>query len=126
MNYDLAKKLKDAGFPQVAVLGTYFLTGREEEIYIDANLEGGTWNEAGWVRCPTLRELIATCMSFPEGFISLTAPSIKCEGDEFGVTCGWVAVGYKQVGDSGSEKIEIIAISPEEAVANLWMALNKT
>lgn len=135
MNYELAKKLKDAGFPQtpVDVLagydgyyngGKYLMIGREVG-------EGGETYLTEWeyqealkrgdllTKYPSLSELIEKCFYLPEGFVSLTAPKITCEGDEFGVTCGWIAIGY-----SVNQKIEILATNPEEAVAKLWLKLN--
>ena len=97
MNYELALELEKEGFPGIKL--------------IDGIL----------TRTPTLSELIEACRNLPEGFISLTAPKITCEGDEFGVTCGWVAVGYLN-----ETKIEKLSTSPEEAVARLYLQLKRS
>jgi hypothetical protein len=95
MNYELAKQLKDAGFPN-------------SENWIEANVhekgicmvEGGS-SEFSFV--PTLSELIEAC------------------GDKFhdlckGLNGRWTCVSFTAVHSKGD--------TPEEAVANLWLALN--
>jgi hypothetical protein len=56
MRFQFAKRLKEAGFPQDAVYGTFFFNGMGNLIFIDENLEGSKW--ATYARCPTLNELI--------------------------------------------------------------------
>lgn len=101
MNYELCKKLKDAGFPQNTLLG----------IFEDASGPllkeecPKTWGNT--VAYPSLAELIEAC------------------GDGFGLLVkddGWTAANGSAEGtwyDQTSGK------TPEEAVANLWLELNK-
>jgi len=83
MTHELAKELKDAGFPQ---------------------------REGRGVKHPTLSELIEAC------------------GDKFYglhrmVNGEWLAFMY-DIEDS-TRQVETIGSMPEEAVAHLWLALNK-
>lgn len=100
MNYELAKKLKDAGFPQGGEGHYRFLYG-----------QAGYNRDAGPnpVYAPTLSELIEAC---GRAFEKLEyTPEVNMNP--------WWAhekkVGPHNVGDG---------IDPEEAVANLWLALN--
>jgi hypothetical protein len=106
MNYELAKQLKDAGFPQDKI----------GWVYLD--IEGQNYPDTAWKKVeypeietkePTLSELIAAC------------------GDEF------YSLVYTTDKDWGcfSEKDQWNTIAtadgktPEEAAAKLWFALNK-
>ena len=88
MNYELAKQLKDVGFPQ---------TGDNQNGYA---------NDGGYE--PLLSELIEACGDDLE--------EIKQMKESDLVSYKWEAYtnGYYVVGST-----------PEEAVANLWIALNK-
>lgn len=91
MNYELAKKLKDAGFP--------FKIGHTDGKTIH-------FGETVTYAPPTLSELIEAC------------------GDKFrGVEVG----DWKPTRWYAKSKDEIIveAETPEDAVANLWLELNK-
>lgn len=94
MNYELAKELKDAGFPQVWPINTP--EGTAPEPY-----EGPYY-------FPTLDELIKAC---GKDFASLEYFTDDTEE--------WWAYG-RMLGHEGS-----FAPTPEEAVAMLWLALNK-
>jgi hypothetical protein len=102
MNYDLCKKLKDAGFPQTTPNGNY---------------KNGHYIVDGKEPCydPTLSELIKECK---EGFRTLilhTQYTRKLKQP-------WEAVPNKKLRlECKSKKGE----SPEEAVAYLWLELNK-
>ncbi len=85
MNYELAKQLKDAGFPQ---------TGDNQNGYA---------NDGGYE--PLLSELIEAC---GDKFMDL---------HYFSDTKTWLAVS--------DENTTARSSTPEEAVANLWLALNK-
>lgn len=92
MNYELAKQLKDAGFPQRQRKGTFpWKLTKKEDCYV-----------------PTLSELIEACGDDLE--------EIKQMKESDLVSYKWEAYtnGYYVVGST-----------PEEAVANLWIALNK-
>ena len=94
MNYELAKKLKDGGFPQ---------EGKGN--YIDGEDCDVCGNHVYYV--PTLSELIEAC------------------GDRF-----WKLIKsytYNKWSAITSEDTQIVVLgkTPEEAVANLWLELNK-
>lgn len=116
MNYELAKQLKDAGFP--FKVGTYEY--RHCEGHLDSKEE---WNDymdkcsgqggEGQCSCichsiPTLSELIEAC---GEGFNTLT---------RYGKS---VTSGYRAWGWNGDDDCD--GSTPEEAVARLWLELNK-
>jgi len=95
MDYELAKKLKEAGFPQ-----------KDRPFCVSTKMELDEKGEQ--VRCymPTLSELIEAC---GEMFINLSRDTaLKKE---------WFASGCGDVSAFGS--------TPEEAVAELWIELNK-
>ncbi len=87
MNYELAKKLKDAGFPEM-------------EWRIEQFLKHGP------AKLPTLSELIEAC------------------GDSLGdltrTDSGWMT-NCENIGNNPQTE----GSTPEEAVANLWLELNK-
>jgi len=90
MNYELAKKLKDAGFPQV----------------IDFR-SGQFYEEGEDVANPSLSELIEACDKL-NGFGQLG----RANG-------GW------NVWQLGVRYPKAFSETPEEAVASLWLELNK-
>lgn len=92
MTYELAKKLKDAGFPNSEKwrdTGTYIILD-EDDSYP-----------------PTFSELIEAC---GDGFYQLHK-----QGERFYASDGKSKIGYS----------ELLKGTPEEAVANLWLELNK-
>lgn len=91
MNYELALKLKEAGWPQHP-FNAWCGCGAE------------TINDPHF---PTLSELIEAC---GEQFLSL-----EKNPD------GWLASSE----EDGNMPVGIDGATPEEAVANLWLALNK-
>lgn len=95
MNFELAKELKDAGFPQEGVSELYFgiREGRDDYTYE-----------------PTLSELIEEC---GEKFIGIRR--------KLGRT-NWEA---SFLPTPGASHIRAKGTTPEEAVARLWLALNK-
>lgn len=108
MNYDLAKQLKDAGFPQ-KTRGLFGVSS--SKILPDGNLE-----ISNTAYIPTLSELIEACGGRLDELSSLSHPpkepkwgahSYSCE------ECGW------------SPMIISYGSTPEEAVAKLWLELNK-
>ena len=108
MNYELGKRLKDAGFKQI---GKGYIErwdfAQDEPLYV-----------------PTLSELIEAC-----GATTKNNPW----GDEVGafefclqfVGTGWKA-GYKEPNYNEDWEDVVGGATPEEAVAELWLALNKT
>jgi hypothetical protein len=99
MDYELAKELKGAGFPQHHLEGVTATT---------------TETERGEEPCykPTLEELIEACGA---GFANLERED---EGPEDGGV-QWIAFKANTIGEGGTGS------TPTEAVAKLWLALNK-
>ncbi len=96
MNYELAKKLKDAGFPQ---------TDLSKKKYIPNPDFGGKPVEGAYI--PTLSELIEACME-KDFFHSLT----------------YLGEGEWEAEHGGIEPVGI-GNTPEEAVTNLWLKLHE-
>jgi len=106
MNYELAKQLKDAGFPQIKNLRTFppgcSHWGTKDHPVGDISCEC-------WISDPTLEELIEACGDNFE-FLVKRSPTMN----PF-----WEA--YMRNGESlcgGGQ-------TPIEAVAHLWLALNQ-
>lgn len=107
MTYELAKELKDAGFPnyRMGVMATH-----------DEELLEKDWETYRGSYSPTLSELIEACMAGKFGvgvdhFAQLNAVRLESLDIE------WEAWSNMNVCAKGS--------TPEEAVAKLWLALNK-
>lgn len=97
ITYELAKELKDNGFPQENVGDYIHSSNGQWEISCDC----GALGESAYL--PTLSELIESC---GDGFYAL-------EKENY-----WRAFNWKR-------SIEFFSSTPEEAVAKLWLALNK-
>lgn len=126
ITYELAKQIKDAGFTQIELdalikrRGYYILDGdpRMRELMVPED-----WTERGLsevIYIPTLSEIIEACGY--EHFNSLVTNHEKVQ---------WMAVGNKLGGNAkegtlGKEWGDVVGygLIPEEAVANLWLALN--
>lgn len=112
MTYELAKELKDAGFPQEKPLHVFVKNKQGvfkslDTKYIPAILEK--------TKIPTLSELIKACGDKIHGIGRYNK----------GVyTDGWWAFGL--LGDLNSFTSEAEGTTPEEAVARLWLALNES
>lgn len=114
MNYELAKKLKDTGFPQKQHENSrslcYWNFNRavpDQGWYLDN--ENLAYPKEDTIYVPTLSQLIEEC---GDKFHCLLARG-NGEGDN------WEARSEGQFGD------RVNASTPEEAVANLWLELNK-
>lgn len=118
MNYELAKKLKDAGFPQDSNWG---VTGRSA-LYFEPSpqdscpilKERHIENDSG-TKIPTLSELIEACS---ESFYELRRLNQKYHSMPID----------GMVWEASSPEITpmlYVASTPEQAVADLWLALNK-
>ena len=107
MNYDFAKQLKEAGFPQP-------LTKVENPRFVRLT---DSPNEP-FVVIPTLFELIEAC---GKHFHSLTQQSIKKGEPNWRIKGGQVP--YK-INEPENWGYSLTGNTPEEAVANLWLALN--
>lgn len=103
MNYELAKKLKDNGFPQYE--GHFRFKAWIEAQNIKTDYTESHHPEA--VHCPTLSELIEAC---GEDFWSLT----RVNKVMWGATVLDNEMNMKYLGEGST---------PEEAVANLWLML---
>lgn len=130
MNYELAKELKDAGFPQgidfesimpYAVAAEYALThdankklAKKYEDSLDALKTFYSDDTKEYVRMPTLEELIEACGN---EFIALTQKN----------GASWVAGALVYANPSTKKMKEILGRgdTPTDAVARLWLALNK-
>lgn len=102
MNYELALKLKDAGFVfPICDHESFCGSLKELELF-------------GYTHYPTLSELIEAC---GEGFKEL----LRRED-------GWVALGDtgEFTGLSALPNTRTVGAIPDIAVANLWLALNLT
>jgi hypothetical protein len=98
LSYELAKELKDAGFPQV--LGMDFIFPDGGVVRGNETLEA----DPDMAAAPTLSELIEAC---GEGFSTLLRVRIPMTEERY-----WDAEGAK-------------GKTLEEAVARLWLALNQ-
>lgn len=105
MDYELAKKLKEANFPNKNI---YFI----EEIpdsYINDTLVKGS--PSRWENLPTLEELIEACGGGFEGLV-------KSDNE-------WIAYSYDKVYGMSIISVFFLGKNPTEAVAKLWLELNK-
>ena len=112
MTYKKCKELKDAGFPQDGNNITSF-QGEAETVYVNS-IDSGS-NDYCYV--PTLSELIEAC---GEGFHSLHKVGLGFRADGRKVTDT-----PKDIAEWDKMSIIEIGLTPEEAVANLWLNLNK-
>ncbi len=113
MNYELAKQLKDAGFPFKLKCGLC-----KHGIYGAPTLrESCDCDREDTVPIPTLSELIEAC----EECLS-HIKRLPVEGKEY-----WWAVSHcgHPEHEPGGNNIEEQGSTPEEAVAKLWLELMK-
>lgn len=110
MNYELAKKLKDAGFKQEIVDGSFYWAGRNLKLYCWGG-EGEDKPYGKYIKRPTLEELIEAC---GEKF------ALHKNKDHW---CAWQINSNPRERDTAD--FQERAPTPTEAVARLWLALNK-
>lgn len=103
INYELAKELKEAGFPSPEPLEKKFLSDE-----FKGDIVFGTEDDEP-VYLPTLSELIEAC---GEGLKELVRHERYWEALAIDPVDG-IPIGYYR------------GLTPEEAVARLWLALNK-
>ena len=132
MNYELAKQLKDAGFPQgTPHKGGYWLPDPNDNHTTEPDnirntstktLEGAKmlpsymFQDSLW--SPSLSELIEAC---GEGFFLL-----EQEPHPWRQSRLWRAEAWKDAtNDNNSDVFSAGGPTPEEAVARLWLSLNK-
>lgn len=115
MNYELAKELKDAGFPQ-GLMPLY-----DSEGYIHRSPE----EEESRVYRPALSELIEACNPAKSDDMGL-----KTDLDRWHAFYDYN--GYFEHHDKFKDADEMYAVqlnvygqTPEEAIARLWLSLNK-
>lgn len=116
MTYETALKLKEAGFPQEVENARFKRYYNGEEMSLNSRLPPGANHELyERLRFPSLEELIEAC---GKGFTYL-----------WQTVDGWVAGQGNKRGDwtmtDGDQYPEAEGSTPSEAVANLWLALNK-
>lgn len=120
MNYDLAKKLKDAGFPQKSSV-LVFQNRESADLYISehgnvSKLVTDKWENMPYL--PTLSELIEECGHTYNAVCLLAEFELLWSKDK------WFAAFT----DSDHKIIDNMCgegLVPEEAVLNLWLELNK-
>lgn len=125
LDYELAKQLKDAGFPQEAA---FF---HEESEYPDnrryhrpaslygLGVKGTPTTDQGLIADPTLEELIEAC---GEKFVALYRFKRKLPSGDIWKT-GDLRINDHEVSWPYPESGE--GPTPRQAVAKLWLALNK-
>lgn len=118
MNYELAKKLKDAGFPQNQNNIPELRVEISNEVYHDD--KPGVFHKIAY--SPTLSESIEAC---GDRFYNLVRFKEKYMKDELGKVT-WLAykIDEGEKTDNSSNYM-CKGSTPEEAVANLWLKLNK-
>lgn len=102
MNYELAKKLKEAGFPQGEIKCRCILNPCQCNKNFDYE--------------PTLSELIEACGN-KFGELGLQDYMDLEPYEKWRASLGWDGIG-------GYEKA-VYGETPEEAIANLWLKLNE-
>lgn len=122
LNYELAKQLKDAGFKCEGYFG---VTENNKLVESDSEYGWVAAKEGNYlyedfqtvIEIPTLSELIEAC---GENFGTLSQYSFPgTDGNKFLASCQ-----YKP-GDIQQKYTDAEGSTPEEAVARLWLALNK-
>ena len=108
MNYELAKELKEAGFPQ-RDRHFYFSEHTTPPTRWDINVIDAGQRVENEIAAPTLEELIEACGDQFRGLQRLENGKWYCTANAL----DWTENG-----------IEVIESTPEEAVAKLWLALN--
>ena len=111
MTYELAKNLKDAGFPQkkLEISGVYAGVCKHGLYGFSEGRESCDCGEAETVHFPTLSELIEAC------------------GEEFHALIHWPGPDAPNRWQATSRYNGATehCLTPLEAVARLWLALNK-
>lgn len=117
LDYPTCLKLKEAGFPQDLKKGDwYYFTRRKGEWLVDSVLRADSL-KGKTLKIPSLEELIEAC---GERLIGLDSPRV---GDDYKTAELWAATGAR-----GEMELWTLGEghTPEEAVANLWLALAKS
>ena len=110
MNYELAKKLKEAGFPQL-MSGKGDFINEEGDGFEEMQRKGfASLTKYLWY-CPTLEELIEASSPHLEELMK--------------VSSYWVAISIGTDPNPLGPIMKAKGSTPSEAVANLWLELNK-
>lgn len=114
MTYKLAKKLKDAGFPQKLTRGNSdaYLPGKEGIQTVIEILK----EDSEYIKIPSLSELIEAC---GDRFMSLE--SQMNESGEWKAKCTTMFRDGIALHDNF-----VYGATPSEAVSNLWLELNRS
>lgn len=104
ISYELAKRIKEAGFPQTFTNPTHFIEPNSDAKITDVV----ALSPEKFISIPTLEEAIEACGS-------KLALSEDGEKDD-----KWLATRFGE----GLERITQAGSSPLEAVLNLWLAIN--
>lgn len=110
MNYELCRKLKEAGFPQTGLKYTWYYSTKPMGIFNSGEEYLDVKNHPDRIVCPTLSELIEAC---GDKFEQVR----RCPGVDTHIW--WAYETWKKEGVACGE-----GDTPEEAVANLWLELN--
>lgn len=114
MNYELAKQLKEAGWPQTKEFYTELEYCTSDNEIRSTHPGDAIPHDCYYV--PTLSELIEAC----GGDIEKVGQKI-----EKGVPIGWIATSFLEHYLKFGTR-DMIYKTPEEAVANLWLKLNES
>lgn len=113
MNYELAKELKDIGFPQVGASLSGYLEKDSNATFEDSFYRGHYIGKSeDWIYKPTLFELIEAC------------------GDSLTSISRWKEMSNKEkntwqvMGKRNTVNFHYLGSNIEEAVARLWIGLN--
>jgi len=122
ITYELAKQLKEAGFPQRKGLGTTYAKGNERYICSGTSPEDHCacpycyGYDEGFATIPTLSELIEACRKKTQKHYFYLRIIAHKDEKVFHWRSGFLPEESDPRG---------VGKSPEEAVANLWLKLNE-
>lgn len=103
---ELAEKLKEAGWPQTTATGELFFSTIDRKLWMKSIVD--THSDDEMIACPRLSELIEACGDEFRGLEKNGSAWIIHAKSPIRSTNDWIGGN----------------VSPEEAVANLWLALN--
>ena len=142
MNYELAKQLKEAGFPQNFDIGDWFYTERvNKHIWEKPRCIGGlkthlkyktykeSYKEVPECECDWCLTVLGEMGIEKVIKIPTLSELIEACGEDFQklekIISDRLGNKWQGVGGEGIRDIEIEAKFPEEAVAKLWLKLNE-
>lgn len=126
ISYELAKELKKRGYPQENLYReTVYYENNGESLGVILGTLGNLPPTKGMVKAPTLEELIEACKDKYYKTKENNFPFLLCLLQKGRKTESWIA-GFQYDGDvNGPFRYEGHGKTPAEAVAHLWLALNK-